>query len=387
MKKKLIISTLVSGLLFFAYFYIELRMPVKFAKDEVEVYIAKGTSFKGAVNKLVNEGVLRRFSLIYFAGKFKGFDRRMKVGFYKFKSGQSPLSIIDTLGLGDTVKIKVSVVPGETLKDIARKFGEVNKTEEIKDSTELSEDFLKQSNDTGLLKSLNVKAPSLEGYLYPDTYVIEKGISSKDALNTMVSNLRKHYPPDFKEKASAIGMTENQVLTLASIIEKEAKLDSERFQISAVYHNRLKMQMQLQADPTAIYGVKSYKEGVTKSDLKHVTPYNTYKIYGLPPGPIAMPQQRSILAALEPADVPYLYFVAKGDGSHRFSETYEEHLINVDKYRNALNKPVADTQEMEPTPDIKKQQPHQHSKIAKKHKTTKVHSKKKKHSTHKRKRR
>ncbi|MBF0465002.1 MAG: endolytic transglycosylase MltG [Nitrospirae bacterium] len=386
MKKKLIISTLVSGLLFFAYFYIELRMPVRFAKDEVEVYIAKGTSFKGAVNKLVNEGVLRRFSLIYFAGKFKGFDRRMKVGFYKFKSGQSPLSIIETLGLGDTVKIKVSVVPGETLRDIARKFGEVNKTEEIKDSTKLSEDFLKQSNDTDLLKSLNVKAPSLEGYLYPDTYVIEKGISSKDALNTMVSNLRKHYPPDFKEKASAIGMTENQVLTLASIIEKEAKLDSERFQISAVYQNRLKMQMQLQADPTAIYGVKSYKEGVTKSDLKNVTPYNTYKIYGLPPGPIAMPNQRSIQAALEPADVPYLYFVAKGDGSHRFSETYEEHLINVDKYRNTINKSAAEATQIEPAPDTKKQQ---HMKITKKRKTGKVHSKKKisKKSAHKRKRR
>ncbi|QWR77255.1 endolytic transglycosylase MltG [Candidatus Magnetomonas plexicatena] len=373
MKKKLIISTLISGLLFFAYFFVELRMPVKFPKDEVELYIAKGTTFRGAVNKLVKEGVLRRFSLIYFAGKFKGFDRRIKVGFYRFKSGQSPLSVIDTLGLGDTVKIKVSIVPGETLMDVSRKFGDVNKTEEITDSTELSADFLKHAQDADTLKSLNVKSPSLEGYLYPDTYLIEKGISSKDALNAMVSNLRKHYPPDFKEKASVLGMTENQVLTLASIIEKEAKLDSERFQISAVYHNRLRLQMQLQADPTAIYGVKSYKEGVTKSDLKNVTPYNTYRIYGLPPGPIAMPQQRSIQAALEPADVSYLYFVAKGDGSHRFSETYDEHTRNVGMYRNTVNKAVAADKIQKPVKVTRK--------------TAKVHSKKKRSSARKRKRR
>ncbi len=341
-------------MLFFAYFYIELRMPVKFADKEVEIFIAKGTSFRGAVNKLVKNGVLRKFSLIYFAGKFKGFDRRINAGFYKFESGMSPLSVIDTLGMGETVKIKICIVPGETLADVSRKFGEVNKTETVTEKDELTEDFLKHTKDITFISSLSVKAPSLEGYLYPDTYVIEKGISSSEAINTMVSNLRKHYPPDFKNKASALGMTENQVLTLASIIEKEAKVDSERVLISAVYHNRLRLQMQLQADPTAIYGVKSYKEGVTKNDLKNVTPYNTYKIYGLPPGPIAMPHQKSIVAALEPAAVPYLYFVAKGDGTHRFSETYDEHLTNVGKYRNTTVKAAVEEKPPHPVKMTKK---------------------------------
>jgi UPF0755 protein len=129
------------------------------------------------------------------------------------------------------------------------------------------------------------------------------------------------------------GMTENELLTLASIIEKEAVVDSERPLISAVYHNRLKKNMLLQADPTAIYGIKSSREKITREDLLRITPYNTYKIKGLPPGPIASPGLKSIEAALYPANVPYIYFVSLDDRSHQFSKTLEEHMQAVKQYR------------------------------------------------------
>ncbi len=128
-------------------------------------------------------------------------------------------------------------------------------------------------------------------------------------------------------------MNENQVLTLASIIEKEAKLDSERIIISAVFHNRLRKGLPLQSDPTSIYGIKDYREGVTSSDLRNKTPYNTYKFVGLPPGPIALPSKESIVAAINPENISYLYFVSRNDGTHHFSKTFKEHINAVKRYR------------------------------------------------------
>ena len=149
----------------------------------------------------------------------------------------------------------------------------------------------------------------------------------------MIARMREKYTDKLAARAQELGMTRNQVLTLASIIEKEAVIDSERSVISAVYHNRLRKNMQLQADPTAIYGVKSSKERITLNDLKRKTAYNTYAIKGLPPGPIASPGLKSIVAALYPANVSYLYFVSQDDRSHRFAETEKEHAENVRLYR------------------------------------------------------
>jgi UPF0755 protein len=168
--------------------------------------------------------------------------------------------------------------------------------------------------------------------------MFEKGVTPREGIAKMVQQLRKNYPADFKDALRRVGLTEHQLLTLASIIEKEAKADMDRPLISAVYLNRLRIGMPLQADPTCIYGVKDFKYGVTARDLHNDTPYNTYRHTGLPPGPIASPSLKSITAALNPADVPYLYFVSKRDGTHFFSETYTRHKEAIEVY---YKKPAA----------------------------------------------
>jgi UPF0755 protein len=155
----------------------------------------------------------------------------------------------------------------------------------------------------------------------------------EDAIGMMINRMREEYSGKLAVRASELGLSERDVLTLASIIEKEAVTDKDRYLISAVYHNRLKKKIRLQSDPTSIYGVKTYKEKITERDLRRKTPYNTYIIKGLPPGPIASPGIKSIEAALYPADVPYLYFVSNDDGTHTFSVTAKEHLAAVRAYR------------------------------------------------------
>jgi UPF0755 protein len=160
----------------------------------------------------------------------------------------------------------------------------------------------------------------------------------------MINRMREKFSSDLCERASEIGLSEREVLTLASIIEKESVIDEERFLISAVFHNRLKKGIPLQADPTAIYGVKSSKEKITASDLRKKTKYNTYIINGLPPGPIASPSIKSIEAALYPPDMPYIYFVSNNDGTHHFSVTAEEHTAAVKSYREKKLREEQETQ-------------------------------------------
>ena len=196
-----------------------------------------------------------------------------------------------------------------------------------------SRDFNDLVTDDDFLESLNIDAPSIEGYIFPQTYKIPKGTSPKSVLRGMINKLREEFTVQFRERAKIMGWSENQILTMASIIEKEAITDNERATISAVYHNRIKKKMPLQADPTAIYGVKSSKLRITRNDLRKKTAYNTYVIKGLPPGPIASPGIKSITAALYPAKVPYLYFVSQKNGTHYFSKTWEEHSAAIRRIR------------------------------------------------------
>jgi len=187
--------------------------------------------------------------------------------------------------------------------------------------------------DRKFLDSLDIDAPSLEGYLYPDTYRLPKGIEPEEIFTIMVQRMREKFDESLRRRAEELGMTENEVLTLASIIEKEAMYEREMPLISAVYHNRLKRGMKLQADPTVLYGVRDKDRRIRYIDLKRSTPYNTYVIEGLPPGPIASPSIESIRAALYPADVDFLFFVSKNDGTHYFSRTGQEHRRAVLRYQ------------------------------------------------------
>ncbi|KWT76821.1 endolytic transglycosylase MltG [Candidatus Magnetominusculus xianensis] len=316
--KKLVIVSITTVLLGIITFLVaEFYVPVTYNKDELEVQIPKGCSLRRAINILMEKGVLRQLSIVFYAAKYKGIDRNLKPGIYAFHTGTTPLEVLTILIKGDTLKVPLMVVPGETLKEIATKFPNFNGTE--------ADEFRRLAYDKAFLNSIDIKAASAEGYLYPETYIFEKGITPKEGITTMVHQLRKSYPSNFKDRLKAVGLTEHQLLTLASIVEKEAKVDTDRPLIAAVYFNRLHTGMPLQADPTSIYGVKDFKYGVSAGDLRNDTPYNTYLHTGLPPGPIASPSLKSITATLNPAKVPYLYFVSKKDGTHFFSETYSRH--------------------------------------------------------------
>ncbi len=325
MKRYALIIGVLTILVMFFYVGVELLLPITFRNNSVEIRISQGMTFEQAVEALTERGMRRDTHLFYLLGVLTGVDRKLKPGYYVFRSGMTPIEIVQKLLRADIISFKITILPGSTLWSIASIFAD----HEI--MTERY--FFELARNEEFLYSLHIEAPSIEGYLFPDTYFFPKGDPPEKIFEVMVDNMRSHLPQDFDERAEALAMTENQILTLASIIEREAVLDSERPVISAVFYNRLKYRIPLQADPTSIYGIKRFKEGVTRNDLLNDTPYNTYKINGLPPGPIASPSMRSILAALNPEEVPYLYFVSKNDGTHHFSETFREHREAIKKYR------------------------------------------------------
>jgi len=324
--KKIIYIITVSILLLSLYIANEFFMPVEFNNEEVEIQIPSGMTYHGILLLLDKNGMNRNIYLFQVYGILSGIDKKIKAGYYIFSRGTSAYDILNELYTGETIRyFSILVIPGSTIWDLAEKFD----NQHVIDKGS----FIHTIMDEEFRKSLKVDAPTLEGYLSPDTYKFPKKYPMEDIIKIMLRNRRINYPKNFNQRINQLGMTENQVLTLASIIEKEAVVDSERAVISGVYHNRLKRGVRLQADPTAIYGVKEYRMGVTKNDLSNDTNYNTYKISGLPPGPIATPSNKSIVAALYPEDVPYLYFVSKHDGTHQFTATYFEHVDAVRKYK------------------------------------------------------
>ena len=325
MKKRFLFMLVVTLLLLLLYAAAELFLPVGQGGRNLEIEIPKGTTFRQAVELLQGRNLIRDRRIFLIMGRLTATDRKIRAGFYSLWSGMSPFELLTILLKGKIVEYEVKILEGDSLLEIADAFAKTGIIAPV--------EFMQLTQDPDLLAYHDISAPSVEGYIFPDTYTIPKGMNAEDALNTMITRMREKYTDKLAARAQELGMTKNQVLTLASIIEKEAVIDSERSVISAVYHNRLRKNMQLQADPTAIYGVKSSKERITLNDLKRKTAYNTYAIKGLPPGPIASPGLKSIVAALYPANVSYLYFVSQDDRSHRFAETEKEHAENVRLYR------------------------------------------------------
>jgi len=311
-------------LISFAYSAYEMLIPAQKVDTNTEIAIPKGASFRQAVEILAAERLIRDKNIFLLLGRLTGADRKIRAGYYSIWPGMSPLDIFKVLRKGQIIEYEIKILEGDSLFEIADSF---TKTGIIS-----KKDFIKLSKDPDFLSSYGIESPSIEGYIFPDTYLIPKGMPAEDALGTMINRMHEKYSSEVLNSEGS-DMTENEVLTLASIIEKEAVVDSERPLISAVYHNRLRKKMPLQADPTCIYGIKSSKEPITRADLLSNTLYNTYTIKGLPPGPIASPGVKSIQAALHPANVPYLYFVSRDDRTHSFSTTLEEHMQAVRLYR------------------------------------------------------
>ena len=325
MKRNVIFIAAGVMVLAVVYWLVQLFTPLPVSNKNVEVEIPKGTTFREAVEIFSKEGVIRDRNLFLFVGRISRMDRKIRAGYYSIYSSMNTLDLLRVLREGQIIEYEVTIVEGDSLREIADKLsakGIVDK-----------EDFRQLSSDEDFLSSYHIDAPTFEGYLFPDTYRIPKGMDPEEAIGMMINRMREEFSGKLAARAAEIGFSERDVLTLASIIEKEAVTDTERPLISAVYHNRLRKKMLLQADPTAIYGVKSSREKITASDVRRKTPYNTYRIKGLPPGPIASPGIKSIMAALYPAQVPYLYFVSNNDGTHHFSVTAKEHEIAVRAYR------------------------------------------------------
>lgn len=295
----------------------------------IEIEIPKGANFRQAVEILSKEGLVRNKNLFIFIGRISGLDRKIKAGFYSIHGSMSPFDIFRALKNGQIIEYEITIVEGDSLREIGEKLSEKNIIDK--------DGFIKLSSDEEFLASHEIDAPTCEGYLFPDTYKIPKGMDPKDAIGMMIIRMHERYSGELNVRTSELGLSEREVLTLASIIEKEAVTDGERPLISAVYHNRLRKGIPLQADPTSIYGIKSSREKITERDLRRKTPYNTYVIKGLPPGPIASPGIKSIIAALYPAKVSYLFFVSNNDGTHSFSVTPGEHQAAVELYRKKKN--------------------------------------------------
>jgi UPF0755 protein len=295
--------------------------------DSVSVIIKEGDSMSKIVERLKEVKLINDGTGLLLLSKLSGKDRHIHAGRYDFKKGLTPYSLFKQLVRGDVTLKDVTIPEGSTLKQIA---GILKRDIQI-DSTE----FVRVAENRQFAQSMGISAFSLEGYLFPETYKLSWGISSEKAAQMMVEQFKKTFSDSLLKRAQEINFSLLEVVTLASLIEAEVKDGKEREIISAVYHNRLKRGMLLQCDPTVIYGLEDLDRPLVLEDLETDSPYNTYKYQGLPPGPICNPGKASLLAALYPANVDYLYFVAKGDGTHVFSTTLEEHNRAKSKIKQA----------------------------------------------------
>ena len=279
------------------------------------------------VDRLKEANLIKEGTELLVLAKFLGKDRHIQTGRYDFEKGTSLYSVFNKLVKGDVTLEEVTIPEGWTAKQIA---GILKRKIEI-DSSE----FVRVITDSLFAKSMGIPASNLEGYLFPETYKLSWGFPPEKVARILVEQFKRIFTDIFVRRAKEINFSVAEVMTLASMIEAEAKDGEERETISAVYHNRLKRGMLLQCDPTVIYALPELDRPLLLKDLEVDSPYNTYKYPGLPPGPICNPGKASIFAALYPADVDYLYFVATGDGSHLFSTTLREHNNARSKIKRA----------------------------------------------------
>jgi UPF0755 protein len=289
------------------------------------VSIGAGQGLAAIAASLAGRGIVREPIKFRLLARVKGLDRRIQAGEYDLSGAMTPLAVLDTLVQGRVRLQRVTVAEGLTIAQIAALLESAGLVR--------AEAFRAAATDPNTLKAAGIDAPSFEGYLFPETYFFSGHATAGDIVTAMVVRFRQVFKPDWQRRAARMGWTVHQVVTLASIIEKETGAAAERARISAVFHNRLKRGMRLETDPTVIYGIPNFDGNLTRKHLSTQTPYNTYLIDGLPPGPIANPGAAAIEAALFPADSDDLYFVSRNDGTHQFSATYADHLRAVRKYQ------------------------------------------------------
>jgi UPF0755 protein len=302
-------------------------------QEQVAVTIRMGSNFPEAAESLAVQGLVRTPRLFRYYASFTKRDRSIRYGRYLLPRGASWNDILTALEQGRGIVHRVRIVEGYALWDIVPA---------VATALTIPEDSVAVAvRDTVLMRRLGLPAAArdLEGYLFPDTYDLPDGATARQAVELMVQRFERVWKPEWNVRAQQIKLSRHQVVTLASIVEKEVRKGAERPIVSAVYHNRLRIGQALQADPTIQFALKRRRPGrVLFRDLNVASPYNTYRRVGLPPGPIASPGAASLEAALYPADVPYRYFVAHPDGHHEFRNTYAEHLKAIEFVREVARR-------------------------------------------------
>jgi UPF0755 protein len=299
-----------------------------YAEAEQFVDLPQGTGSLPIGERLVQAGAIRDLATYRTALWMSGQGRHLKAGDYRFDRAMTPFEVIDKIARGDVFVITVTFPEGLTIADMAKIF-EAH-------GLGAAATFVKAAGNPAPIRDLDPSATDLEGYLFPETYAVPRHTDAARLVHLMVARFEKVFTPELRQAAAARHLTTRQVVTLASIVEKETAKADERPRVAAVYATRLRIGMPLQCDPTVIYGlVKAghYDGNIHKADLSFDSPYNTYRYPGLPPGPIASPGRASLDAAVHPEESDFLYFVSRNDGSHEFSRTLEEHNRNVQKFQ------------------------------------------------------
>ncbi len=300
----------------------------------VRVVIPRGASFRAAADSLAGRGVIRSTVLFRLYASWVRHDRQIKPGTYVLHPGATYGSLVDALVNGKGLVHVVTVVEGWEIRQIAPQLAR---------SLGVPRDSVDAAvRDTALLHRLDVPTPTLEGYLFPATYTFPDGTTARAAVAQMVARFEQAWRPEWNDRLQALALKRHDAVTLASIVEREAVRPEERPVIAAVYYNRLRKGMRLEADPTVQYALGRHTARVLYRDLDVDSPYNTYRRTGLPPGPIGSPGAPSLAAAVNPAQVPYLFFVAQPDGHHEFRTSFAEHLKAVSESR-ALARAAADS--------------------------------------------
>ena len=299
-----------------------------YAGDEIFVDVEPGDSTRTIAARLAAAGVVRDELTFRLAARRTGRDRELKAGEYRFDVPLSALDVVDKVARGRVHLRSITFPEGLTIGQMAEVFESAG--------FGAAGAFEAAAGRAALVADLDPAAANLEGYLFPETYALQREATARDLVAAMVAQFRAEFDDELRARAAERRLSVRDVVTLASIIQKETGAAAEHALVSAVFNNRLRIGMPLQSDPTVIYALERaalYDGNLTRANLQFDSPYNTYRYGGLPPGPIAAPGRAVLQATLAPADVSYLYFVSRNDGTHAFAETLREHNRNVREFQ------------------------------------------------------
>jgi len=331
LRKPLVLTTafliILLAIFFSAYWDLILYAdnPAKSDPAKAVFVVARGQNFSATADNLYRSGLIKNPYKFRLLARIRGFEKQVQAGEYLLSPDMSPNTILGILVQGKVNLHKITIPEGSNIHQIAAIATEAG--------FRAKEEFIQAATNAEFALKKGIAADTFEGYLFPDTYYFPKEATPETMISKMVERFWSAFRPQWKKRSKELGLTIHEVVTLASIIEKETGVAFERSIISSVFHNRLKKGMRLESDPTVIYGLKNFDGNLTRKHLSTRTPYNTYKIKGLPIGPIANPGKASLEAALYPADTDYLFFVSKRDTTHQFSTNLKDHNKAIRKYQ------------------------------------------------------